>query len=222
MKKSEAVSLVENTLKSLNKDVFIPRRYILSVLNNISRTYIAQRLQERTINNESNLYSEIRCVEFEQIEAVKCPIIEFRRCSILMKSKKPLPEVIYSRLGAGIKEVTSIDGEHEFKIVTEDQYRRSKKRKYSFDETSIYLGTDKHLYIPDEQVMMVDITILTLNTEDIDECSSCSDNKCEDAWDSEFIAPNKLETLIIDKAIQTISLSKQIQPDVNSNGIPQG
>lgn len=222
MKKLEAVSLVQNTLRLNNKDSVIPRRYILSILNSISRTYIAQRLQERTIQNDNNLYSEIRCVEFEQIEAIKCPIIEFRRCDVLMKSKKPLPELVFSRLGASIKEVTSIDGNYEFKIVTEEQYRRNKKRKYDFGEVSVYLGTDNHLYIPDEEILTADVTVLTLNTEDISECSSCSDGQCEDAWDSEFIAPDKLETLIIDKAIQTIGVAKQITPDVNSNGIPQG
>lgn len=223
MKHSEAVSKILNTLKSLSKDTRISRRYVLQVLRDRSKNLIAQKLGERTINDEVNLYTEIKCVELEQVEVINCPIISFRSCNVLMKSKKPLPELVFSRLGASIKEITAIDGYFEFKLVTEEQYRRNKKRKYTLDsEVYVYLGTDNHLYIPDHEIRTVDVTLLTVRTEDVDECSECKEEDCKSGWDYEFIVSDKLEDVVFKEALQIISSTRQIPQDPNPNGIEQG
>lgn len=220
MKNSEAVSKILNTLKAISKDTRIPRRYVLQVLKDRSKNLIAQKLGERTITDELNLYTEVTCIAFEKVEVIKCPIVTFRMCKTLMRSKKPLPELVFSRLGASIKEITSVDGDFEFKLVTEDQYRRNKKRKYIFDsEVYVYLSTDNYLYIPDHEIRTLDVTLLTMNTEDAEGCNT---DECKNAWDYPFIVPHKLEDVVFKEALQIISNTRQIPQEPNPNGIEQG
>lgn len=220
MTNKEAVSKVINQFRLANKDNHRSRRYILKVLQDISTTLISQKLMDRTIFSDINLYSEVPCFEFKKIESKDCPAIDFRLCDVLMKSKKPLPKLVFSRLGASIKEVISLDGNYKFIFLDKGQYLRNKKRKYSIQgEVYIYLGTDMHLYIPDEEIYSLDLTILTLKTEDIDDCSSCKESNCKSKWNYEFIIPDKLVGTLFQMAYQELGINRQIVEDQVPNNI---
>src|SRR6187402_1734757 len=125
----EFVSQITGILKSNNKDNRLPKRLILKTGQDASAFLIAQKLMDRTILSETNLFTTIPCFEFEKIDSKKCPSIEFRLCKTLMKSVEPLPKLIFSRLGASIKDVVALDGDFVFTFVDEAQYRRNKKRQ---------------------------------------------------------------------------------------------
>ena len=125
----EFVSQISGILKSNNKDSKTPRRLILKIGQDSATFLIAQKLLDRTISQETNLYTTIPCFEFEQIDVKKCPSLEFRMCKTLMKSVKPLPKLVFSRLGASVRDIVSLDGNFTFSFVDEAQYRRNKKRK---------------------------------------------------------------------------------------------
>jgi hypothetical protein len=216
--KAEAVSKITNILKLNNRDDRFSRRAILRLLEDSATYLISQRFAERSILAEANLYSYIPCFEFEKIESKKCDVAEFRLCNTLMKSKKPLPKLVFSRLGSSIRDIVSLDGNFKFTFVDEVQYRRNKKRQYSLkNEVYIYLGADNHLYIPDHEIFSVDLTVLTTKPEDVDECSSCSDgkNKCESFWLKNFICPDKMINYIFEDVLSKMGLSKQIREDSN-------
>ena len=225
MTKAEAVSKITNILKLNNTDNHISRRAILRILEDNATFLISQRYAERTILSELNLYSYIPCFEFEKIETKKCDVIEFRLCNTLMKSKKPLPKLIFSRLGSSIRDIVSLDGNFKFTFVDEVQYRRNKKRQYSIkNEVYIYLGADNHLYIPDHEIFSVDLTVLTTKPEDADECSSCSDgdSKCKSKFNTEFICPDKLLNVVFDLTLQTLGINRRIIEDQNPNNVENG
>lgn len=217
----EVVSKVINTLKLNNKDDRMSRRYILKLLRDTTTQLISQKWLDRTILSETNLYTTINCLEFKRIEVKECPSVEFRMCDILMKSKKPLPKLIFSRLGASIKQIVSLDSNFKFTLVDESQYRRNKKRQYKLkDEVYAYLGTDNHLYIPDQEIWSVDLTVLTAYTEDVEACSECSEkNKCRSYWDLEFIVSDKLLDVVFNQALRVLGLSRQIREDQNPNNV---
>lgn len=225
MTKAEAVSKITNILKLNNKDNHISRRAILRILEDNATFLISQKFGERTILSELNLYSYIPCFEFEKIETKKCDVIEFRLCNTLMKSKKPLPKLVFSRLGSSIRDIVSLDGNFKFTFVDEVQYRRNKKRQYSIkNEVYIYLGADNHLYIPDHEIFSVDLTVLTTKPEDVDECSSCSDgdSKCKSKFNTEFICPDKLLNVVFDLTLQTLGINRRIIEDQNPNNVENG
>lgn len=220
MTNKEAVSKVVNQFRLANKDNHRSRRYILKVLQDIAATLISQKNLDRTLSSETNLYSEIPCFEFKKIESKSCLAIDFRLCDVLMKSKKPLPKLVFSRLGASIKEIVSLDGNYTFVFLEKGQYQRNKKRKHSIKgEVYIYLGSDMHLYIPDEEIYSLDLTIITLNTYDVDNCSSCKEKNCKSNWDYEFIVPDKLVTTMYQMAYQELGINRQIVEDQNPNNI---
>jgi hypothetical protein len=216
----EITSKVASLLKSNNRDEVIPRRFILKLLQDTATTLVSQKWLDRTIMSETNLYTQIPCFEFERVVAKKCSNVEFRRCDILMKSKCPLPKLIFSRLGASIKEIVSLDGNYRFVFLDKGQYQRNKNRQYSLkDEVYIYLDADNHLYIPDNEIMTVDLTILTLKTEDIKGCGCQEDEQCKSNWDYEFKCPDKLADTVFQQVIQMLGVSKQIREDSNPNGV---
>lgn len=216
----DIVSKVMNVYKLNNRDDKVSRRFVLKLLQDTTAQLISQKWLDRTILSETNLYTTINCLEFKRIEVKDCPSVEFRMCDILMKSKKPLPKLIFSRLGASIKQIVSLDHNFKFVLVDETQYRRNKKRQYKLkDEVYIYLGTDNHLYIPDNEIWALDLDILTPNPEDVIDCSSCTENKCLSKWDAEFIVSDKLLDVVFNQTLQILGVTRQVREDQNPNNV---
>jgi hypothetical protein len=219
MTNAELVSLIFNSSKNLNKDEHTSRRYVLSVARAYAKTLISQKLLDRTILKELNLYTTLKCVEFIEDDVVRCPLIDFRRCEVLMKSKKPIPEPIFSRLGTSIVNVESIDGLVDLKEIDSKTYKRNKLRRFKLkDKIYIYLGPDNHLYIPDHKVYSINLDVITLKNDE-NECSECDKDDCKSGWSYSFICPDKLITTVIELAQQHIFGVKQVYEDENPNGV---
>lgn len=218
MTNAELVSLIFNSSKNLNKDEHASRRHTLSVARAYAKTLISQKLLDRTILKELNLYTTLKCVEFVEDDVVRCPLIDFRRCEVLMKSKKPIPEPIFSRLGTSIVDVESIDGSTNLKEIDSKTYKRNKLRRFKLeDKIYIYLGPDNHLYIPDHKVYSINLDVITLKNDE-NECSECREDDCKSGWSYSFICPDKLISTVIDMTQQHIfGGPKQIREDQNPN-----
>ena len=216
MTNGEITSRIASTLKSNTKDGRISRRLILKTAQSKATFLISQKLNDRSLYRESNIYTELSCVEMIDQDIVKCPIIEFRRCKSLKRSKKKLPELINSKYGHSLKEVTSIDGEFVFKPITATQYRLNKERTQKSNDNFFYVKNG-YLYLPDSEVEMVNLYLITIDLYEVDQCSECSENKCQSAWDKLFVCPDKLIEVVIQETLKEISTIKQIQEDVNPN-----
>lgn len=215
MTNREIVSRIRNDLNSINKDSRKSRRYILKTLRDKASFLIAQKMNDRSLFREDNLYDVVECFELESIEVVKCDIIEFRRCKSIMKSKCKIPKLIYSRYGSSLKEVTGIDNEIEFKATTPSQYRRDKIR--GFSDYNYYYIKDEYLYLIDSEVERVNLYLITTETEKINECSACKECDCKSLWDYEFKVPSKLTEVVIAETLKEILPSIQIPTDENPN-----
>ena len=213
----EITSRVVNTLRALSKDNRLSRRYVYNSLKNKAKFFISQKLSDKSLFRESNLFTMLDCFELEPLEVYKCDIIEFRSCKKLMKSKNRLPELIYSKFGASIIEITSIDGSNSFKPITPQQFRVNKKREGNNIEQKFYYIKDGYLYIPDSEVQVVSLYLLTLDLYEKEQCSECSDNKCKSFWDFEFPIPDKLLEVVVGETIRELSLNRQTQEDQNPN-----
>jgi len=217
LKNLEITSRVINTLKALSKDMRLSRRYVLKTLQNKASFLISQKLNDKSLYRESNLFTTLDCFELKKQDVYKCSILEFRSCKKLMKSKKKLPDLIFSKYGSSILEITSIDGEHIFKPITTSQYRINKKRKTDELKQDFYYIKDGYLYLPDSDVEIVSIVLLTLDLYEKEQCSECSDDKCKSVWEHEFIIPDKLSEVVISETLKELSLNRQIQEDQNPN-----
>jgi len=216
MDNNNLVSRIQSLLKGTSKDGRISRRLILKTAESKAKFLIAQKLNDRSLYREQNLYQTISCIELIDQDIIRCPIIEFKSCRSLKRSKLKLPELIHSKYGNSLKEVISIDGQYSFEPITPAQYRLNKRRTLK-TKTDYFYVQDGYLYLPDSEVEIVDIIILTTDLYELEQCSSCSENKCKSAWDFEFICPDKLLEVVIQETIKELSLSKQIREDVNPN-----
>lgn len=216
MNNSNLVSRIQSLLKGTSKDGRIPRRLILKTAESKAKFLISQKLNDRSLYREQNLYQTVSCIELIDQDIIKCPIIEFKSCRNLKRSKLKLPELIHSKYGSSLKEVTSIDGQYSFEPITPSQYRLNKKRTFK-TKTDYFYIQDGYLYLPDSEIEIVEIVILTTDLYELEQCSSCSKNKCKSAWDFEFICPDKLLEAVIQETIKELSLNKQIREDGNPN-----
>lgn len=217
MTNAEFVSRVINDLNSLSKDSRMSKRYILHIGRQKSEFYISQKLNDRSLHKEDNLYQTISCFELENIELIKCDIIEFRRCKSLMKSKQKIPKLVYSRYGNSLKEVTTVDSEVEFRHTTPSQYRRDKNRKEKSKDVMYYVKDD-YLYLIDSEIQVVDLYLLTVETEKIESTSSCSKEvNCKSLWDYKFVVPDKIKEVVIGETLKEVSTKKQVPTDENPN-----
>jgi hypothetical protein len=220
MLNKELVSRVSSLLKGNSKDGRISRRLILATAEIKAKFLISQKLNDMSLYREQNLYTTISCIELEDIDVIKCPLVEFRTCNKVKRSKLKLSELIHSRFGHSLKEVTSLDGQFSFENITLSQYRRNKNRTLQKTRGYFYIH-DNYLYIPDSEVKVVNINVLTQDLYDLEQCSECGD-KCKSAWDFEFICPDKLLEVVIQETTKELSLTKQIQEDGNPNLNPNG
>ena len=221
MLNSEITSRILSVLKANSKDSRISRRLVLFTALSKAKFLISQKLNDRSLYREQNIYTILPCVEMVNLDFVECPIIEFKRCTSLMRSKNKLPELIHSKYGNSVKEVTSVDDEFEFKPITPKQYRNNKNRSLKTKDNYFYVK-DGYLYLPDSEVETVNIYLLTQDLYEVEQCSSCSNNKCKSVWDYEFVCPDKLLEVVIQETIKELSITKQIQEDVNPNLNPNG
>lgn len=216
MTNSKLVSRIVNGLKALNKDDRISRRLILNIAKQKAEFYISQKLNDRSLYREDNLYTTIDCFVMEKIEIIKCDIIEFRTCKNIMKSKEKIPGLVYSKYGNSLKEITSIDEEKDFLAITPRQYRKNKDRQGEDDYIRFYVK-DGYLYLLDTEVERVNLYLLTQDTEKVSEICGCTEEDCKSLWEYDFICPSKLTKIVIEETIQECFASKQVTPDTNPN-----
>lgn len=215
----EIVSRIQNSLNTLAKDTFIPRRFILSVFKSKAEFLMAQKLYDKTLFRETNLFKWINCVTMIEDDIVKCDKIEFKRCKSLMKSKKKLPKLLWSKYGASVLLVTNIDGTKEYKLISQADYINLVNRRNADKFLGKYaiLYPDNHLYIPDSDVKAVNVLVYTLDekSSDTSDCKDCEE--CQSYWDTEIEISDKIREVVMQETLKEISLRLQIPKDENDD-----
>lgn len=214
---NEVISRVQNGLNSLTKDMRIPKRYILAVLKETGTFLLSQKMRDKSIYRETDLFTWLHCVELKNIDVIKCPVFEFRRCNSVMRSKKKLPKIIGSKYGYAVLMVTSVDGENTLSVTSLMEFTSLRNRKdYKKFAGNFFYISDDYLYAPDSEIELVDVLALTID-EDHEECSSCKDSKCKSAYEIDFPLPESVANSVVQETIREISLRLGVQRDENGN-----
>lgn len=215
----EIVSRVTNGLKFLNKDERISKRYILHIAEKNAEFLISHKLRDKSLFRESNVYSSVNCFELEKKDTYTCGVVEFQSCNKLMKSKKKLPDLIFSRYGAGMRYVTPIDimSDEEFTPSTLAQFKRNRRRLNLQTELKNYFIKDGFVYIPESDVRAVSLELIVVNTFNLSEIDAQFEKGCMSAWEYEFKCPDKLLDTVIQKTIQEVAAARGIPEDENPN-----
>lgn len=219
MTNGEFVSRVVNGVRALTKDDHISRRYILHIGRTKAKFLMSQKLDELSLFREDNIIKTISCFRLEKLDAVRCDIVEFKRCDDLMKSVNKVPETLFGKTGAGIVSVTNLDGSVSYRYSTPTYYQNSTRRKHKPKSDTTYYIQDGYLYLPNSTNEMVNITLFALNekdAEDVSECVEC--DECKGTWDYSFIVPDRFLDLVLRETVNEVaSIYKRIPEDENPN-----
>lgn len=226
MKNREIVTRIKNDLNAISKDAQVSSRWIIFTARQIATAYIAQKLGEGLLFREDNLYTTVRCVPMIKVRSIDCCVVEFRLCETLMRSKERIPGVLFYRNGAAIDMVTSVDNGIVFDSMNLRSYTNEKKRKY-FSQLNVhrYYYDDGYIWIPDEQIELVNIRLITLEKKKALKLSTCKDteteNPCESELDSDFICPDKLLEYVmkatLQESLQRVQIPSDAVPNLNEN-----
>lgn len=218
MKNSEFVSRIINDMNSINKDAHVSRRWILSIGRQKARSYIAQKYADGTLFGEESLYTHINCMEMERVRKIDCCFDEFKLCRILMRSKKRLPDMIYTRIGPAIIKVSNIMDDIMFTSISLRKYANNKERKYWNIDQYYYYVNDGYIYIPDINIEAINVDLITLDRKAALELSGCGaekDKPCTSQWDYDFICPDKLLEYVVSETLRETITKLQIPTDEN-------
>jgi hypothetical protein len=204
-----------STLKMDSKDRFVSRRLILKIARDKMVFLLTQKLRDMSLYREENVYTDIPCIEMKEINKVSCPIVEFKTCSKLMRSKKKLPELMFSRFGDSIRMVSNIDNSIKIDRTNPLDYIRNKKRK-GYREKPYYYTRDGYLYIVDSSVEVVNVQLITIDKKGaaLASCEKC--DECISVLDYEFIGSDKLKEVVYQETIKELmGVYLQIPADGN-------
>lgn len=221
---AQFVSRVLNDFNTMNKDTHIPRRLVLQIGQEKTRTYIAQRWADRTLFDEEDLYAHVDCLEMEEVNSIECCDIVIERCRTLMRSKHKLPGLIYTRFGPAILQVTNLDKSIVFKPTTLLKINNDAKRMFGHIHSYNFYIDNDFLYIPNEHIEVISVIYITLDKETAEKRSMCTkiDNvykeDCSSVWDRQFICPAKLYEIVVNETLKEIAGYRlQIPTDENPN-----
>lgn len=176
---------------------------------------MSQKFRDLSLFRESNLFNTVECFELVKIDKYTCDVVEFRTSERVMKSKLKVPQLVYSRYGSSMKEVSNIDFSVVIRPTTLFKYRNDRKRQGYIPEHVYYLK-DGYLYLPDSEVSRVSLYLYTPNLYEAEKKSSCA-AQCLNPWDFEFVCSDKIEELVIQEVIKELSMKVQIPVDENPN-----
>lgn len=216
----EIVSRIQNQLNTLNKDMFIPRRLILSVFKSKAEFLISQKFHDKSLFRETNIFKWLECIKLEEVDSVQCGKLELPTVSNAMVSVKKLPKLIWSRYGASVLMVTNLTRDKEYSLITPFEYNQIRNSKHfsKFKGKYAIIYPDGRIAIPDATVKKINMLVFTLdeNAEDICECEDKIN--CNSYWDFEFEIPDKIQEAIIQETLKEISLRVQIPEDEHPGG----
>lgn len=217
---NEVISRVQNTLNAVNKDMYIPKRYILAVLKSKAEFLVSQKFNDKSLFREMNIFSWVNCVEMKEMDTYMCGLVELEDCGTVMVTKVKLPELIWSRYGSSILMVTNITNSKKYQLISPLEFMNIKNRsnfeKFKGKYAIIY--PDNRIIIPDSTVKRINVLLYTLDESIINMgyCEEC--DNCNNYYDAEFNLPNKIGEAVIQEAIKEISLRMQIPKDELPSG----
>lgn len=212
------VSEIRNHLKALNKDDSLSARYILS----IAYEYITYLIKNRPFSStmrDTTVFKEAVCVELQRVNYITChcPLIEFKTCDKIMKSKKPIPSMFIGAKGRIIESILNIDGSEIYhRLETPQDYTKSKRRQFGKNRKYFYIHED-YLYLLNTTNEIVSINAMFYDEQEVDCLSNCADcDRCKSKLDNRFICPQEFLSTVRDQTLQLIlSGNKRITEDTN-------
>lgn len=215
----QMVSRVRSPDKLLSGDNSITDRAILRELKGVSIKYIKQWLDKRRGWETSTIFSNIPCLQMEEVPASEC--CEYTSDITFARSKYQLPKIGDGTLGLAIQGIFSADDGLKLKETTISRYINILKLHIKKKEL-FYWIYDRYVYASSPYVKL--LNVWAFFEEDIPDyilypdcpCSSKQKDPCLNPLDLEFKCPGFLEDDVV-KATQQILLQTYFRLQVDQS-----
>ena len=224
MKIGEIISDIQNSLKSVNQDEWISRRFVFNLLNSYM-AYFTRQEELWKILRSDYLFLELQCIEMEEKLLVSCCNVNILNCNTVMRSKNELLELISLSNGLLI-EVYNIEGD-KYTKTTLKGYKKLMSGEFKLKDKYFFIQNN-YIIIPNSEVEIVTIRAIfqdKIKAKKMDSCSeyntpaiSSVKGYCPNLLDEEFTCPKHLEAIVKEKVISTLMNSlRRINSDENLN-----
>lgn len=229
------ISDIQTNIKAISSDDFIPPRFIYYEAQKIIADFLKKDNDaKKKLSRVSEGWTDLDCIELEEIDVIQCADIDVRLCDKVMKSTKRLPNMHTYSYGNIIKHVASINFSYFFDPLVPRQWNNIQKRKYKDKNKYYYYIIDNYLYIPIPKGVILPIEKVRMEAYFIDkyevevfksqvDCVSCKNPKqvCSSPLDYEVVIPNYLLSDVEKELLNKLgSLYLKITPDVYPNMNP--
>lgn len=219
----DVVSRVQQNFNSADKDMFIPRRLILHVFKSKAEFFLLQKLNEKKLYQNSDIFQWLNCIELEEVPKSQCEIKGFSDCERIMRSKKKLPDILNTDYGYAILSATNINHSKEYEIKSYNYYNKLKNREhFDFFKGKYLYIINNYLYAPDSEKRLVNMLVFSID-ERCEEYSECDKDggKCTNYWDKKIRIPRQYYELAFQETLKELStrlsIPKDENPDLDSN-----
>lgn len=199
------ISDITNQMKQYTMDSFISPKFIYSETISIIGDFLKKDNDaKRKLSRVSDGWSELQCLDLEEIPVIECAEVDVRLCEKMMKSKQRLPETFSYSYGNIIKHVASINFSTFYDPVTPRQWNAIQKREFKNPNKYYYFLLDGYLYIPIPKKQSISVESVRVDAYFISkyeveqfnvnnpECKDCSKNKCKSPLEYELVIPTYL------------------------------
>lgn len=201
------VSRVRSLDKLISSDAAITDRTIAAELKSRAIFFIKQQSDRRRLWQTSTIFSNIPCLEMEEIATAEC--CDYVSDQKIARSKHKLPKMSDGIYGLLIHGVFSADTSKRLKETTLSRYINL--QRLGLPTRDVYYWVyDRYLYVSSPYVKLVNIWAYF--EEDIPEellypdceCTAARKNPCVNPLDDEFKCPGYLEDAVVKDTLDTL------------------
>ena len=208
----EFISIVRNNLNSISLDSNISGEYIYNVGLSISKLLIKRESDSRRLFKNTNNFTFIDCVKMEESSIIKCTNVSIPNCKKVMRSVEPLPEAFSSIYGSLIS-VFNLTRDKDYSEINPINFKSLSLQEFKPKNKGYFWIENKHLVIPDSEVEMVSVMMLTADTS----VNNQSSGNCVKILDREFPCLDYLLASVLELTTKQVMTSKQVPADEKSN-----
>ena len=82
------ISDIQSSIRAISADSYIPPRFVFFEAQNIVSDFLKKDNDaKKKLSRLADGWSELECVELEEVPVIQCPDIDVRLCEKVMKSK---------------------------------------------------------------------------------------------------------------------------------------
>lgn len=227
----EVISNITNTLRSLNTDEHISKRFIFNKLLETTAVFVKRENDLKRLFKSSDVWTPIPCFPLEKKSPVECCLVDIPECYFIMKSKYKLPATFSGNHGNIIREVSSVlpigkpldlnKPLHQPMFFTPvsgaKEYRNKINREFVNPNVRYYWIEDDYIYIPDTEIEGVRIVAYFLRPWEVKSTDYCSgETTCVKPLDEPFNCPTYLYGVVQEEVIKNLANTYEKIPQDDS------